>query len=124
MKTKLRSAVALGLLTTVCGFGYVRWGAPSASAHAANPLGSIVRSAIDEAPLIARVEERLNAGSYTYLALRTDSRELKWAVTLGAGAPVGARVSVRSMGHKTDFHSQRLQRTFSDLTFGIVSRVQ
>jgi hypothetical protein len=44
-------------------------------------------------------------------------------VTLGSGAPAGARVAVRSLGRRTDFYSRRLQRTFPELVFGIVSRI-
>jgi hypothetical protein len=72
---------------------------------------------------VARVEQRLEAGSYSYLALRADDGALRWAVTMGGAVPVGALVSVRSMGHQHQFHSRRLGRTFPDLMFGIVSRV-
>jgi hypothetical protein len=86
-----------------------------------NPLGTLVRDAIDARPIIGRVEERLRAGSYTYLALRDDDDAQHWAVTLGRGKAVGARVSVRSVGHRAQFYSPRLQRTFPELVFGIVS---
>ncbi len=41
---------------------------------------------------------------------------------MGAGAPVGARVDVRSFGRQTSFVSRRLHRTFPELVFGLVSR--
>jgi len=80
------------------------------------------------------VVQRLPAGGYSYLALRVEAREsareqntdrgaLLRAVTLGKGAPAGARVRVRSMGHRRHFYSRRLNRTFPDLVFGIVSRL-
>lgn len=87
-----------------------------------NPLGQLSRAEIDRAPFTGVVEERLPAGSYTYLAVRTDAT-LVWTVTLGDAPPPGARVKVRSMGSRTGFHSRRLQRTFPTLVFGMVSRV-
>lgn len=98
----------------------------------ANPLAQLVHDAVDRAPITGRVEQRLEAGSYTYLALRVDQAgpsaraqsqgEPLWAVTMGQGAPPGAHIVLRSMGHSTDFYSRRLQRTFPELVFGIVSR--
>jgi hypothetical protein len=92
-----------------------------AGAVASNPLGLLSRSAADRARITGRVEERLPAGSYTYLAVRT-GEALVWAVTVGDAPPPGAQVEVRSMGRRTNFHSRRLARTFPDLVFGIVSR--
>ncbi|WP_437964189.1 hypothetical protein WMF04_31315 [Sorangium sp. So ce260] len=91
------------------------------AAVAANPLGQLSRSAADRALLVGRVEERLPAGSYTYLAVRT-AESLTWAVTVGDAPPPGTPVQVRSMGRKTNFHSSRLSRTFPELVFGVVSR--
>lgn len=96
-------------------------GAGQASAAAANPLGQLVRSTVDDAPITGRVEERIAAGSYTYLAVRSDTNALVWAVTLGEGAPAGSPVRVRSMGRRTNFYSRRLGKTFDELVFGIVS---
>ncbi|KYF82009.1 hypothetical protein [Sorangium sp. So ce388] len=90
-------------------------------AVAANPLGQLSRSAADRASVAGRVEERLPAGSYTYVAVR-DGEALTWVVTLGDAPPPGTPVQVRSMGRRTDFHSRRLERTFPELVFGIVSR--
>jgi hypothetical protein len=69
------------------------------------------------------VEERLAAGSYTYLALRGDDGAFTWVVALGGGERPGTRVKVRSMGRRTNFRSNRLDRTFPALVFGIVSRL-
>ena len=90
-------------------------------AMAASPLGQLSRSAADRALIAGRVEERLPAGSYTYVAVRA-GEALTWAVTLGDAPPVGTPVQVRSMGRRTNFHSRRLERTFPELVFGIVSR--
>lgn len=91
------------------------------AAAAANPLGQLSRSDADRALLVGRVEERLPAGSYTYVAVRTGAA-LTWAVTVGDAPPPGAPVQVRSMGRRTNFHSSRLSRTFPELVFGVVSR--
>jgi hypothetical protein len=72
--------------------------------------------------LAGTVEERLPAGSYTYLRVRQDDGAGAWTVTLGPGAKVGDRVLVKSFGRQTDFVSGRLHRTFPELVFGVVSR--
>lgn len=112
-----RAAIAVALL---CG---ATWVFTKAQPRAHNPLGQLVRDVIDDRPIEGRVEQRLDAGGYTYLALRTTDDEPVWAVTMGNGAPPGTRVKVRSMGHSENFYSRRLDRTFSLLVFGIVSRL-
>ena len=87
----------------------------------ANPLTAIEHDATDAEPREARVESQLVAGSYTYVELRGDDSTHHWAVTLGRAPPAGSRVRVRSFGHRHDFYSPRLQRTFPELVFGIVS---
>jgi hypothetical protein len=91
-------------------------------AAATNPLGQLSRSALDLTPIEGHVEELLPAGPYTYLAVRT-AGELVWAVTLGGAPPPGTAVHVQSMGRRTSFHSRRLGRTFPELVFGLVSRI-
>lgn len=88
-----------------------------------NPLTQIVRDATDAKPREGRIESQLVAGSYTYVELRGDDSAHYWAVTLGRAPPLGSRVRVRSFGHRRDFYSPRLQRTFPELVFGIVSRI-
>jgi hypothetical protein len=83
------------------------------------PLAEMTPPATGEDRFDGVVEERLEAGSYAYLGVRTGDR-LRWVATMGEGRPIGARVSVRSMGTRTDFHSRRLDRTFSELVFGVV----
>ncbi|WP_437274895.1 hypothetical protein WME90_26995 [Sorangium sp. So ce375] len=118
----------LGLAVFAALFVVLAWRLdwPSAAAGpldaaAANPLGQLSRAAADRAPLAGVIEERLSAGSYTYVAVRA-GETLTWAVTVGDAPPPGTPVQVRSMGRKTNFHSRRLARTFPDLVFGIVSR--
>lgn len=96
---------------------------PVRAKKADNPLTNIVRDATDAQPREARVESQLDAGSYTYVELRGDDSAHYWAVTLGRAPPPGSRVRVRSFGHRRDFYSARLQRTFPELVFGIVSRI-
>ncbi|AKT38619.1 hypothetical protein [Chondromyces crocatus] len=94
----------------------------SPSPDGANPLGALERTPADGAPSTGRVEERITTGSYVYHAVRRDDGDLVWIVSLGAGHPTGTPVKLRSMGRRTDFRSNRLQRTFPELLFGIVSR--
>lgn len=100
------------------------FGSSAASQQAGrNPLLSMERSSGPRASLRAVVEERLDAGSYSYLALRADDGARLWAVTLGDGAPAGARVAVRSLGMRRDFYSRRLDRSFPELVFAMVRTV-
>lgn len=119
----MKIALKIASLALALALTYVLMRPASAPAHATNPLGGLLRDTIAAPPIEGRVEQRLPAGSYTYLALRTERDAVLWAVTLGKGEPPGARVKVRSMGHRPDFHSRRLNRTFPDLVFGMVSRV-
>ncbi|WP_437774782.1 hypothetical protein [Sorangium sp. So ce1097] len=121
----------LGLTAFTALFLALAWhlDAPSSAAAGppgaigASPLAQLSRSAADRALLSGRVEERLPAGSYTYVAVRA-GEALTWAVTLGDAPPPGTPVEVRSMGRRTNFHSRRLERTFPELVFGIVSRTE
>jgi hypothetical protein len=117
------------LLTLTLGAVLAAYWSQQGLAHArlhGTPLGNPLLSlspAGDHGPLEGRVAERLAAGSYTYLALAVPGRaEPRWVVTLGAGEPRGTQVKVRSFGQRSDFYSRRLQRSFSELVFGIVSK--
>jgi hypothetical protein len=90
------------------------------SAATANPLLMLIRNERARAAVVGRVEQRIAAGPYTYLEVRGE-RERVWVVTLGAGAPPGSQVRVRSFGRQLNFHSRRLQRSFPELVFGHVS---
>ena len=65
--------------------------------------------------------EVIQVSGYTYVAVRTDGGELRWAVTLHKPIAVGAAVQVRSFGTQEHFKSPRLGREFSKLWFAIVS---
>jgi hypothetical protein len=68
------------------------------------------------------VEEALPAGSYLYLRLRTEEAAPLWVATLAATAPTPplGRMRVLVLGRAERFHSRRLARDFSPLSFGVV----
>ena len=122
-RVRRRGLVAFLFVITLTA-GVLAYGPDRPIAHAArgeNPLTALIRDG-SGAPLRGTVIERIKAGGYTYLALSTpQQRERQWVVTLGRGEPLGAEVKVRSFGRRLQFYSRRLDRTFPELTFGIVS---
>jgi hypothetical protein len=123
MKAWTLVAVA-GLSAALCLIPLAVHGALHAQAAApGNPLGGLSRTAEDLAPLEGLVEELLPAGGYTYLAVRGASGRRSWVVTMGRGASEGDRVAVRSFGRRASFFSRRLQRTFPELVFGLVTKL-
>lgn|SRR5689334_18527839 len=92
---------------------------PVAAARA--PSGSPLQglAAIDDTTWEGVVEERLEAGSYTYLAVR-DASALRWVAVMGEGEAPGRTVQVHALGIRTDFHSARLHRDFDELVFATV----
>jgi hypothetical protein len=121
MRTRTLVAFA-ALAASACLVPVAVHGKARAEAAAANPFGGLSRTTEDLAPLEGTVEERLPAGGYTYLAVRSASGRRTWAVTMGRGADVGERVQVRSFGRRVSFFSRRLQRTFPELVFGLVTK--
>jgi hypothetical protein len=123
-RVRRRGLAALLFVITLAS-GALLYGPDRPVAHAAraeNPLTTLLRDAAGATPLEGTVVERIKAGGYTYLALSTPThRQRRWVVTLGRGEPLGSVVKVRSFGHRLDFYSRRLERTFPELTFGIVS---
>lgn len=111
---------AVGLLACVA--IYLMDPRDSRPARVHNPMSELVRDCSDARARQARVESQLVAGAYTYVELRGDASEHYWAVTMGRVPPPGTRVHVRSFGHRRDFYSHRLQRTFPELVFGLISR--
>ncbi|PCC68664.1 hypothetical protein SAMN02745121_05340 [Nannocystis exedens] len=110
--------LALALVAAGCG---VADASPShqAPATAPNPfIGATAPSAPQQ--LAGRVEERLVAGSYVYLAVRDRDGALRWAVVLGDAPPLGADVALTSTARRTDFHSPRLGRDFAELHFAVL----
>jgi hypothetical protein len=86
----LRRALAFALLAGACALACMSIPAAGRDERATNPLLSLRRT-LAEAPLVGRVEQRIVAGSYTYLALRGGDGALHWAATMGRAAPLGAR---------------------------------
>lgn len=89
---------------------------PAAPDHAKGAMPAVDA---DRSELSGTVAERLSAGSYTYLSVKTADGP-HWVVTLGEGEAVGTAVTVHSFGIRRAFRSRRLDRTFDELRFGIV----
>jgi hypothetical protein len=69
----------------------------------------------------AVVDERLAAGSYTYVRVHDATGEARWVATLSA-TDCGAReVTVEVFARLARFESPRLARTFAPLSFGRLS---
>jgi hypothetical protein len=67
------------------------------------------------------VEERLVAGSYVYLRVRTTAPAgVTWVASLAMTTPDRRHVRVLVLGRAEHFHSRRLQRDFEPLLFGAV----
>ncbi|ACY16827.1 hypothetical protein [Haliangium ochraceum] len=81
---------------------------------------SMPRLEAADGDFVGTVRERLPAGGYTYMDVRTNTDDSRWVVTLGEGEDAGQRVRVHNLGVRHDFHSARLERDFSLLVFGIV----
>lgn len=88
--------------------------------NSGSPLADITPVAAADREFEGIVRERLPAGSYLYLAVEHGDR-LRWIATTGSDAELGTRVHVQSMGVRHDFHSRRLDRSFDELVFGVVS---
>jgi hypothetical protein len=95
-------------------------GAPDAPPHSGPPAVDPPPEALSS--FSGRVEQRLRAGSYSYLLVRADAGRVHWVVTLGDGVAAGLEVDVRSFGARDQFRSRRLGRTFEHLLFAMVSR--
>lgn len=65
------------------------------------------------------VEQTLEAGPYSYLAVRSRD-ELRWVVIMGEPRALGTSVAIRDMGVRQNFYSRRLDRTFDELAFGVI----
>lgn len=66
------------------------------------------------------VESVLAAGSYTYIELADEDGSRRWVVLSGNDFRDARWLKVRSFGHRRDFLSKRLGRSFSELYFGSV----
>lgn len=116
MTRRLRAALTLTALAVALG------SAALLSTPAQSSAGPLADSALAPERRYAfegDVVETLEAGSYLYLRVRTDSAD-RWVATLRSGRPKSSRVTVRVIGESALFHSSRLDRDFTDLAFGIV----
>lgn len=113
---KRRMVLVLALLTAsaLLGAGISRWAEPAAHPFAQHALDRTLWSA-----LTGTVQERIPAGPYTYLRVRSAEHDV-WVVGLTAGSPRSDAVRVTVVGRADAFRSRRLQRTFDELLFGIV----
>ncbi|MBM4778235.1 MAG: hypothetical protein GQE15_11090 [Archangiaceae bacterium] len=90
---------------------------------AAPPRGNpLVTHALTRPETLAgHVVERVPAGSYLYLRLVDAQGTAHWVATLRRTAPTGDDVRVTVFARAETFHSSRLSRDFSPLSFGPVS---
>jgi hypothetical protein len=93
-------------------------------AHGASPLIDLKVPSLAQASFQGELREVAPAGPYLYLlVLRADGSE-SWVTTLATnGHRVGDQVKVKSFGARRGFHSKRLDRTFDELHFGMVSTI-
>ena len=66
--------------------------------------------------------ERVAAGPYVYLRLQEPSGRREWFVSLAATTPDTSPVRALVIGRAARFHSSRLDRDFSPLSFAAVRR--
>jgi len=69
------------------------------------------------APLRGEVLETMDAGTYTYLRLKTSDGEI-WAAVLQAPVKKGTQVTIQNPMLMTNFESKTLKRTFDKIVFG------
>ena len=70
----------------------------------------------DGSPIKGEVLESVNAGSYTYLRLKTSDGEV-WAATMQSSYAKGARVQLHDPMLMTNFESKALGKTFPEIVF-------
>jgi hypothetical protein len=109
----LYAAIAAAALAV--GTGY----AVAGDQAAPHPYAAFARDRSAWRRLTGTVEERLRAGPYVYLRVRTKTGDA-WVVTLHGTAAQAGAVRVTVVGEAASFDSARLGRTFAPLHFGIV----
>lgn len=70
----------------------------------------------DGSPFLGEVLESINAGTYTYLRLKTRDGEV-WAATMLAEYAKGTKVQLHDPMLMTNFQSKALGRTFDEIIF-------
>ena len=71
---------------------------------------------LDGGPFFGEVMESINAGSYTYLRLKTKDGEV-WAATMQSNYPKGTRLQLHDPMLMTNFESRALNKTFDEIVF-------
>jgi hypothetical protein len=71
---------------------------------------------LDGSPFRGEVLESINAGSYTYLRLKTTDGEV-WAAIMQTNMPKGTKVQLHDPMLMTNFESRALGRTFDEIVF-------
>ncbi len=71
----------------------------------------------ESSPLQGTLIESIDAGTYSYLRLKTDDGEV-WAATMRTQAPKGTWVVIRDPMLMTNFEAKSLNRTFPRIYFG------
>jgi sporulation protein YlmC with PRC-barrel domain len=71
---------------------------------------------LDGGPFLGEVMESINAGSYTYLRLKTKDGEV-WAATMQSNYPKGTKVQLHDPMLMTNFESRALNKTFDEIVF-------
>lgn len=74
---------------------------------------------IEGTPLAGQVLESIDAGTYTYLRLKTDDGEV-WAAIMATKIADGTQIVIQDPMMMTDFESKALHRTFDRIYFGSV----
>lgn len=92
---------------------------PAATAVKGNPLRGASPLA-DDGLFSAVIVERVAAGGYTYVRLKTEQGEHRWLATMGDGEAPGVQVAVHAYSSREDFHSRRTGMTFDRLLFGSI----
>jgi hypothetical protein len=94
----------------------------AAASRPPNPFAAHALPPEDRRWLEGSVEETLAAGSYVYLRVRTAEETPVWVASLAATTPAPplGQVRVLVLGRAEHFHSRRLARDFSPLSFGVI----
>ncbi len=83
-----------------------------------DPLALLARGPSSSRTVRGAVVERVDAGPYQYLRVRTERGD-EWLATLRMAAPraTAATVTARVLAEAPRFYSRRLDRTFASLAF-------
>lgn len=111
--------IAIGLATIAVSVGYAFAATPDVgSQKRVSSVPPPARYALSDRIVVAvHVEERMTAGPYEYLRVRSDDGEL-WMVTPSISAPASTTFDAVLVARASGFHSRITGRTFDALYFG------